>query len=88
MMPLAHAQYGGPAVNATQEQLEECKRLGIEPEQCSDTTILAKQRFFIGPNPPSPTFDGVVSSIANIRRSSICDNDRLSGGISNWNFCC
>jgi hypothetical protein len=58
MMPIVDAQYGAPAGNATQELFEECTRLGIEPDRCSQNAILAKQR--IGPNPLSPTFDGVV----------------------------
>jgi hypothetical protein len=59
-LPIAYAQYGVSKSPPTPEQLAECKRLGIEPDQCSDSTILAKQRIFIGPNPPSPTFDGLV----------------------------
>jgi hypothetical protein len=59
MMPLAHAQYGDLVPTATPEQLEKCKKLDIEPNQCSDNSILLKQRHFTGPNPPS-SIDGVV----------------------------
>lgn len=45
----------GPTDNATTiptpEQLKECKTLGIDPDQCSDITILGK-RCLGGPNSP------------------------------------
>jgi hypothetical protein len=69
LMPSAFAQYDKPDVNATQEQLEGCKRLDIPPEQCSDNTILAKTRCLGGIGAPCgggstlPKLDPVVLSI-------------------------
>jgi len=67
MTQIAHAQYGNPSVNTTQEQLEECKKLDIAPEQCSDNTILAKLGRCLGPNcgidTPPPTLDTITVSI-------------------------
>lgn len=53
-------------MNATIQQLEECRRLGIELEQCSDTTIIAKLRPCLGLNceteTPPPMLDPVSLS--------------------------
>jgi hypothetical protein len=61
MMPSVYGQYDqywNLNSTATPEQLEFCKKNGINPEQCSESAILAKQR--IGFDPPTPTFDGVI----------------------------
>lgn len=39
------AQYGSGAGTASQEQLLRCDELGIDRNQCNDSTILAKERF-------------------------------------------
>ena len=62
---LAYAQYGSSNSTATPEQLQECKKLGIEPEQCSDYTILAKSRCLgpnCGGNTPPPKLDTITLS--------------------------
>lgn len=51
--PQAFAQYFGGGGTASPEQIEECKTLGIEENQCSDTTILAKKRLINAQNNPS-----------------------------------
>jgi hypothetical protein len=46
-MSVAYAQYGGGGGSigtATPEQLQQCEQLGIPTANCSDVTILAKQR--------------------------------------------
>ena len=63
MMPSVYGQYDqywNLNSTVTAEQSELCEKNGIAPEQCTQNAILLKQRIFIGPNPPSPTFDGVV----------------------------
>jgi len=42
----SYAQYGGSSGTATQEQLARCNELGIDRNQCNDSTILAKERWF------------------------------------------
>lgn len=67
LMPIVHAQYGSSNTTTTPEQFDECKRLGIEPDQCSDATILAKLGRCLGPNcgtgTPPPKLDPVSLSI-------------------------
>ncbi len=43
--PQSFAQYGSGAGMASQEQLLRCDELGIDRNQCNDSTILAKERF-------------------------------------------
>jgi hypothetical protein len=65
MMPLAHAQYGDLVPTATPEQLEKCKKLDIEPNECSDNSILEKLGRCLGPNcgaSPPPMLDAVTLS--------------------------
>lgn len=58
--------YASTSTTSTPEQLEECKTLGIELDQCSEATILAKQRC-TGPNcgveSPPPILDTVSLSM-------------------------
>lgn len=65
MVQIAHAQYGSANSTVTAEILEECKELGVKPEQCSEATILAKKRCS-GPNcgteTPPPTLDPTTLS--------------------------
>jgi hypothetical protein len=62
------AQYGSGAGTASQEQLLRCNELGIDRNQCNDSTILAKERIryaretVYGNNPEgsgTPYFQGV-----------------------------
>ena len=65
----AHAQlYGNSNRVTTPEQFEECRRLGLEPEKCTEQEILS-QHCLGGPNSPCggtgrpPDLDPVVLSI-------------------------
>jgi hypothetical protein len=55
-MGVAYAQYGGTGGttgSASPEQLEQCESLGIPRENCSDVTILAKNRLTAAQENPS-----------------------------------
>jgi hypothetical protein len=55
-MSVAYAQYGGTGGttgSASPEQLEQCESLGIPRENCSDVTILAKNRLTAAQENPS-----------------------------------
>lgn len=68
-MQQSYAQYGsGSMGTASQEQLLRCDELGIDRNQCNDSTILAKERWFYaqettyGNNPEgsgTPYFRGI-----------------------------
>ena len=55
-MGVAYAQYGGTGGStgtASPEQLQQCESLGIPRENCSDVTILAKNRLTAAQENPS-----------------------------------
>ena len=55
-MGVAYAQYGGTGGStgtASPEQLQQCEALGIPRENCSDVTILAKNRLTAAQENPS-----------------------------------
>lgn len=66
-MSFAYAQAPSSTPAPTAEQLQECKTLGIDAKQCSEATILAKQRC-LGPDcgvesTQQPALDPITLSI-------------------------
>jgi hypothetical protein len=55
VLQTAYAQglYGGGAGSATPEQLQQCEELGIDRNECNDTTILAKNRLIYAQQNPA-----------------------------------
>src|SRR5262245_40546989 len=49
----AKVLYGGGRGTASPEQLQECATLGIDRNECNDTTLLAKRRLIAAQNNPS-----------------------------------
>ncbi len=54
VLQTAYAQglYGGGAGTASPEQLKDCEQLGIDRNECNDTTILAKRRLIAAQDNP------------------------------------
>jgi len=55
VLQTAYAQglYGGGGGTASPEQLQECEQLGIDRNECNDTTLLAKRRLIAAQENPS-----------------------------------